>query len=125
MFTALHGFQVGISDVIQAYLQSAEPLIRETFIENPVPEFQLSPDQCVPLFKPLYGLREVSDLWFKTFDQHHQKDFVMTLLQSNPSLNASIVDEFLQGLSGTYVDDVLRAGDLDLRTLSKATSRKL
>ncbi len=65
---AMHGFDIWTSDVRQAYLQSAEPLARDIFIEKPVPEFELAPEQCLQLLKPLYGLCESGDLWHKTLD---------------------------------------------------------
>ena len=74
---ALHGFDVWTSDVRQAYIQSAEPLMRDIFIRNPVPEFALDPHQCLQLLKPLYGLCESGDLWHKALDDHHRKDLKM------------------------------------------------
>ena len=56
--TAMFDFEVWTSDVSQAYLQSSLPLARDVYIKNPVKEFDLSPDECLQLILPLYGLTE-------------------------------------------------------------------
>ena len=108
----------------QAYLQSAEPLCRELFILKPVPEFELSPDQCLKLLKPLYGLCESGDLWHKTLDEHHRKDLGMVPLRSDRALYKLMIDGLLVGLSGGYVDDLLRAGSTRFRELSRKTNER-
>lgn len=50
---AMFGFKIWTSDVRQAYLQSALLLTRDLLITKPVPEIELSPDQCLKLLKPL------------------------------------------------------------------------
>ena len=62
---AAYRFNVWTSEVRQAYLQSAEPLCREIFSLSPVPEFELSPDQCLKLLEPLYDLCDSGDIWYK------------------------------------------------------------
>lgn len=112
------------SDVRQAYLQSAEPLKRDVLINKPIPEFELPPKQCLPLLKPLYGFRESTDLWFTTLDEHHRKDLGMTSLRSDPALYVRIDNGLLKGISGTYVDDMLRAGERYFWVLAMSTSKK-
>lgn len=121
---AMHGFDVWTSDVRQAYLQSAVPLMRDIYIRDTVPEFELSPDQCLQLLKPLYGLCDSGDLWFKTLDDHHRNDLDMSPMRSDPALYAKMVEGMLKGLSGTYVDDMMRAGDQKFRKLARVTSEK-
>ena len=48
------------TDVTQAYLQSAEKLMRDVYVK-PSKEFELQPDQVLKLFKPPYGLAEIGD----------------------------------------------------------------
>ena len=52
----LHGFSTWTSDVTQAYLQSAVPLMRDVFIKDLVPKFELNPNQGLQLRRTLYGL---------------------------------------------------------------------
>lgn len=65
----VQGFDVWKADVRKAYLESSEKLLRDVFIKDPVPEFELTPEQCRQLFIPLYGIRESGRLWDGTLDQ--------------------------------------------------------
>ena len=121
---AIHGFDVWTSDVRQAYLQSAEPLARDVFIAKLVPEFELDPSQCLKRLKPLYGLCESGDLWHQTLDRHHREDLCMKPLRSDPALYVLMKNKLLHGLSGNYVDDLIRTENKDFRNLAKKTNRK-
>lgn len=121
---AIQGFDVGTSDVRQAYLQSAKPLARDVFIARPVREFELDPSQCLQLLKPLYVLCESGDLWHETLDRHQKEDVGMKPLRSDPALYVLMKDNLLQGLSGGYVDDLIRTGNKDFRALARKTSHK-
>ena len=70
---SIHGFDAWTADVRQAYLQSSEPLLRDVFIKDPVPEFELDPSHCLKLLRPLYRLCESGDLWHATLDNHHRR----------------------------------------------------
>ena len=84
--------------------------MRDIFVRDPVPEFELDPSQCLQLLKPLYGLCESGDLWHRTLDEHHKRILGMTPKKFDPALYTWIKEGFVRGLSGTYVDDLLRAG---------------
>ena len=122
--SAMLDFNTWVSDVKQAYLQSSEPISREIFIEKVVPEFELEPHQCLQLVKPLYGLCESGDLWHQTLDTHHREDLGMKPLRSDPVLYTLIVNGRLRGLSGGYVDDVIRAGDAHFQKVALKTREK-
>eukprot|EP00171_Calliarthron_tuberculosum_P022290 IDg22290t1 len=111
--SAIEGFDIWTSDVRHAYLQSEEPLSRDLFLVNPAPEFEIPADKCLQLLKPLYGLCDSGDLWHKTIDKHHRTDLNMQPFRSDPALYKLVVDGKLIGLSGGYVDDLLRTGSSD------------
>lgn len=45
--TSIHYFYICTSYVLQAYFKSSEPLSREIFIRNAVPEFKINYSQCL------------------------------------------------------------------------------
>ena len=57
----IKGFRIWVVDVKFTYLQSNKPLIRKIFITNPASEFKLSPEVCLKLLKPIYGLADSED----------------------------------------------------------------
>ena len=120
----LHGFCTWTSDVSQSYLQSAEPLMRGIFISRPVPGFELEPHQCLKLLKPLYGLCESGDMWHRTLDAHHKKDMGMRPLRSDLALYVLMREGPLSGLSGKYVDYMIRAGNEQIQKIAQSTSQR-
>ena len=79
---------------------------------------------CLQLMKPLYGLCEAGDLWASTIDKHHREDLDMKALRSEPAMYTKHVDGELVGISGSYVDDLLRAGDDKFRKECRKTHEK-
>ena len=122
---SIFDFDVWTSDVRQAYLQPAEPLSRAIFINNPCPEFSLDRDQCLQLLKPLYELCESGDLWHATLDTHHREDLGMSPLETDPTLSHLMINGILAGLSGSYVDDILRCGTKEFRKHCLSTNKSL
>lgn len=118
------GFKLWVSDVRQAYLQSDEPTSRPVFIKTLVPEFKLSKQQAVQLLKPLNGLSESGDFWFNTLDKHHIEELGMRTLRSDPALYVLRKEGEVTGLSGAYVDDMIRAGSEDYHKLSYKTNER-
>ena len=120
---AIFGFRLFSTDVTQAYLQSAERLMRDVYIK-PNGEFELSKDQLLKLLKPLYGLADSGDYWGKTFSQHLTDDLGMKPCVCDPALYGMKIEEKLLGLCATCVDDALQAGNDKYQEITKATLQK-
>ena len=67
-------FRIWVVDVQLAYPQSDKQLIRKIFIKNPAPKFELSPEDFLELFKPIYGLADSGDERHRTLDDNVQID---------------------------------------------------
>lgn len=98
--------------------------MRDVYIKDPASEIDLELNKCFQLLKPLYCLCDAGDLWFQTFDNQHRKDLSIEPLRSDPALYSSLVNGHLKGLSGTYVDNMLRVGDSDFKARVAKTSQR-
>jgi Reverse transcriptase (RNA-dependent DNA polymerase) len=96
--------------------------MRDIFLQPPK-EMQLSSDEFLKLMKPLYGLSDSGDSWYHTLRHYHLQDLQMEPLNVDPSLYFRSIGNLLIGLSGVYVDDMLRCGTPDFLPDSKTTSR--
>lgn len=124
---AIFGLRVWSQDVSQAYLQSAERLMREVYVK-PAKEFRLSSEHLLKLLRPLYGLADSGDYWHVTMARHLTDDLTMTPTALDVSLFFKTVRNQLSGLTGVYVDDSIHAGDVTFfketdKTMAKFESR--
>ncbi len=117
-------FKIWTSDVRQAYLQSLIELNRDIYLKNLPEEFDLPADIYLKLLKPLYGLCDSGDLWCETLDIHHRKDLDMKPFKLDHALYYYINNGKLKGLSGSYIDDIIRTGDEEFKQMSNKTNRK-
>jgi Reverse transcriptase (RNA-dependent DNA polymerase) len=120
---ATFGFRIWSQDVKQAYLQSSDNLMRQVFL-RPSKEFELPPGKLLKLQKPLYGLADSGDYWYNTMSKHIKDDIGMKSTTGDMSFFYKHIGNNLVGLTGTYVDDSLLAGNLEFEKLTKTTMDK-
>ena len=120
----MFGFDVWSFDLKLADLQSSEPLTRRVFISYPAPEFELHPDECFELLQTLYSLSDNGDLWHETLNSHLVNKLKLTPTKAYPSLYFAHDNNFLIGLSRSYVDGLLRAGTPAFRKTCSETLQR-
>ena len=74
-----------LRDISQAYVQSATNLNREFYVRPPR-ELQISDDSVLKVVKPLYGIPEARNHWFKTYHSHHVEQLQMSQSTYDPCL---------------------------------------
>lgn len=71
---------------------------------------------------PLYGVCDAGDYWVDTMSSHLRVDLAMVPLVSDPSVFVKRAsDAELQGMTGTYVDDLANGGDNGFQELTEKT----
>jgi len=100
-----------LRDISQAYVQSTTNLNREFYVRPPrelQTELGIDKDSVLKVLKPLYGVPEAGNHWFKTYHSHHvqqlhmdQSTYDPCLLQSNKPF----------GIVGLQTDDTLFLAD--------------
>jgi Reverse transcriptase (RNA-dependent DNA polymerase) len=120
---AIFSFDVIAADVVQAYLQSAEDLHRDVFVRSDC--IALNPGELFRVIKPLYRLSDSGDYWDTMFADHHLVDLGMKQTTGDFSLFFKRIKGKVIGMSGSYVDDVIRAVTADFlrNTTEKTASR--
>jgi Reverse transcriptase (RNA-dependent DNA polymerase) len=103
--------------VNQAYLKSACRLKRELFIQPK--ELVLGKTEFLQFLLPLYGLAESGDYWGETITGHHLLELQFEQSPKDLALFFKRVGKKLLGISGAYVDDLLRAAPAEYRQSMK------
>jgi hypothetical protein len=100
-----------LRDISQAYVQSTTLLNRDFYIRPP-PELAqrlgINENLVLKVIKPLYGVPEAGNHWFKTYHSHHIKELSMEQSTYDPCLLYSN-EPF--GIVGLQTDDTLFIGD--------------
>lgn len=117
------GFDVWSTDIRQAYLQSMTPLLRDVYVQPPSGVIELGPDELLKLLKPLYGLSDAGDYRVTKLTAFHLHSLRMTQATGDFALFFRNVCDKIVGLSATFVDDLLEAGDPSYRKVMEAAIR--
>lgn len=100
------------------------PPVFDVFIKPDIISF--SNDVLPQLIKPIYGLTESGEYWHETLRVHQRQDLSMKATTTGDySLLFRRVSNLLIDLSGTYIDDFLRAGTDAFRSSSLSSTRNL
>ena len=102
-----------LRDISQAYVQSTTLLNRDFYICPPYELaccFALKDDQILKVVKPLYGVPEAGNHWFKTYHTHHVEQLGMTQSTYDPCLLYSARPKPF-GVVGLQTDDTLFLAD--------------
>jgi hypothetical protein len=120
---SLKNTNIYLRDISQAYVQSTTQLNRDFYVKPPkeVKELlQLQEDTIWKVIKPLYGVPEAGNHWFKTYHHHHTEILAMKESTYDPCLLYTHKDGF--GIVGLQTDDTLFLGD---QTFAKAEETEL
>jgi hypothetical protein len=85
---------------------------------------KLGPNEFLQLVLPLYGLSESGYYWGETLTDNHLTRLQFEKSHIELSLFFKRIGRRLVGLSGAYVDDLLRAGHPDVRVFLEDSIRK-
>ncbi|KAI1005289.1 hypothetical protein K3495_g2938 [Podosphaera aphanis] len=98
-----------LRDISQAYVQSTTNLNRDFYIRPPT---ELGGDGTIlKVIKPLYGVPEAGNHWFKTYHHHHIKNLAMKESTYDSCLLYSRERDNEFGIVGLQTDDTLFLGN--------------
>ncbi|EEA24070.1 conserved hypothetical protein [Talaromyces marneffei ATCC 18224] len=110
--TSKDGVRFWIRDVTQAYIQSTTKLNREFYIRIP-PELRHYFPGCefLRVVRPLYGIPEAGNHWFRTYHEHHTTHLGMETSTYDPCLLHCCDPKQGFGVIGMQTDDTLIVAD--------------
>ncbi|KAI0991737.1 hypothetical protein K3495_g16450, partial [Podosphaera aphanis] len=98
-----------LRDISQAYVQSTTNLNRDFYVRPPFElreKLGLRDDMILKVIKPLYGIPEAGNHWFRTYHNHHTRNLKMNESAFDPCLLwCHKPDSF--GIVGLQTDDTL------------------
>lgn len=101
-----------IRDITQAYIQSTTLLNRDFYIRIPPGLAQYFPGyEFLKAVRPLYGIPEAGNHWFRTYHRHHTEKLGMETSTYDPCLLHCTDPEQGFGVIGMQTDDTLIVAD--------------
>ncbi|KAI0995299.1 hypothetical protein K3495_g12883 [Podosphaera aphanis] len=98
-------FDLYLRDITQAYVQSNTELNRNFYIWPPIELAEKG--TILKVVKPLYGVPEAGNYWYKTYHQHHTKNLLMKTSTYDPCLLYSNNSEGDFGIVGLQTDETI------------------
>jgi hypothetical protein len=98
-----------LRDISQAYVQSVTKLNRDFYVRAPAELaaiLSVSQGTILKVARPLYGIPETGNHWFKTYHNHHVKELSMAQSTYDPCL-LHINDSTSFGIVGLQTNDTL------------------
>jgi hypothetical protein len=120
----MEGTDLYLRDISQAYVQSTTELNRNFLIRAPTELAQnmgLPSGAIVKVVKPLYGVPEAGNHWFKTYHNHHIEQVGMEQSTYDPCL---LFRNKPYGIIGLQTDDTLISGDQDFADIEENQLKK-
>jgi hypothetical protein len=99
-----------LRDITQAYTQSKTLLNRQFFVRPPA-ELRLQEGSILKVVKPLYGVPEAGNHWYRTYHEHHVDELGMKESTYDPCLLHTGGRSRGFGLVGLQTDDTLILAD--------------
>jgi hypothetical protein len=105
---ATYDMQCELRDIIQAYIQSKDELLRTLYARPPKDlKNVFPPDTIFRIVRPLYGAAESGLYWFKTYHNHHKDKLKMEVSSYDPCLLVTREGQDMFGITGLQTDDTL------------------
>src|SRR6266567_1453686 len=104
-----NGTHLYLRDISQAYVQSTTKLNRDFYIRAPLElsiALGVSEGTILKVVRPLYGIPEAGNHWFKTYHNHHIKELNMNQSTYDPCL-LHLNNPTNFGIVGLQTDDTL------------------
>jgi hypothetical protein len=105
---ASYNMHCELRDITQAYVQSADKLLRTLYAKPPKELLDAFPPNTIfRVVRPLYGAAESGLYWFKTYHNHHKEKLRMKTSSYDPCLLVTDEGQEIFGLTGLQTDDTL------------------
>lgn len=118
------GKKLYLRDISQAYVQSVTKLNRDFYILAPpelTTQLSIAQGSILKVVKPLYGVPEAGNHWFKTYHSHHLTELNMDQSTFDPCL---LYSNKPFGIVGLQTDDTLFLGDIDFAAAEQNNLKK-